>query len=448
MKQRIHMIKTLADFLEEFKVKGLSLIRENEDVDHPGLIGNMYEGLTHAMLDQAIFQNLNLKIVSGKITNARGQMTKQIDCMVVEGEGRQLPFTDDWIYHYSQVIAVVEVKKNLFSSDLASSFENLKTVLDVSREPERDGDQYIVEALRDAWRGMLRTELPRREEVDFLPEEQQAIYHTLFMEAYFPVRIVIGYYGYKTENSLREGFANLLEDNLQRGIRKGFGIGSFPTLIICGNNSIIKNNGMPYFMPFNYNKPFYWHISVSSNKTPIVHLLEVIWTRLSYKYELSSIIFGDDFDFAPTHPFLDCKFAKLPDGTMGWAYDYHIFTDDALNTSQTAPSWQPAFISQVQASVLVLLTRTGSINYETDASLFNLIHQAETNVDSFINELVNTGLIYKKGPEIRFLKDRCEIIALPDGRFAAGENKSGELSYWLNKYWDERKQNKDDQGNA
>jgi hypothetical protein len=432
------MIKTVADFLEEFKSKGLSMINENKDVDHPGLIGNMYEGLTQAMLDKAIFQNLNLKIVSGKITNAKGQMTKQIDCMLVEGEGRKLPFTNDWIYHYNQVIAVIEVKKNLFSSDLASSYENLKSVLDVSREPERDGDHYIVEALRDAWRGMLRTELPLRQEVDYLSEEKQAIYHTLFMEAYFRVRIVIGYYGYKTENSLREGFVNLLEESLRQGIRKGFGIGSFPSLIICGNNSIIKNNGMPYFRPFNYNNPFYWHISVSSNKTPIVHLLEVIWTRLSYKYDLSSSIFGDDFDFAPTHPFLDCKFSKLPDGTMGWEYNYQLYTDDALNAPQSITVWQPAFISQLQAEVLLLMTRTGSVNYITDTSFINLMADSAKDVDDIVNNLVSTGLVYKKENEIHFLTDRCEIVVLPSGEFVAGENKSGELSHWLNKYLNER----------
>jgi hypothetical protein len=143
------MIKTVSDFLEEFKAKGLAMIRVNEDIDHPGLIGDMYEGLTHAMLKEAVFQNLDLKIVSGKITNTKGQMTKQIDCMLVKGEGRKLPFTDEWVYHYSQVIAVIEVKKNLFSSDLASSYENLKSVLDVSREPEQPGEQYMTEILRD-----------------------------------------------------------------------------------------------------------------------------------------------------------------------------------------------------------------------------------------------------------------------------------------------------------
>lgn len=433
------MIKTVADFLEEFKRKGLSSIIENEDVNHPGLIGNMYEGLTQAIINKAIFQQLNLRIVSGKITNLKGQMTKQIDCMVVEGEGRQLPFTDNWVYNYNQVIAVIEVKKNLFSSDLSSSYENLKTVLDVSREPEKDGDSYIIEALRDAWRGMLRTELPFHHEVDSLPEDKQAIYHTLFMEAYFPVRIVIGYYGYKTENSLREGFVNLLEESLQKGIRKGFGIGSFPSLIICGNNSIIKNNGMPYYIPFSYENNFYWHIAASSNKTPIVHLLEVIWTRLSYKYKLSSTIFGDDFDSAPMHPFLDCKFSKLPNGIMGWEYNYQIYEDDALNTPQLEVKWQPVFITQIQAQVLLLLNQFGSLNFITDISLLNLIEKSKKNTVDFINDLISTGLVYKKENEIYFLTDRCEIVFLSNGDIVAGENKSGQLSNWLYKYSNEKK---------
>jgi hypothetical protein len=180
------MIRTVSDFLSELKSKGTELIKKYEIIDHPVLIGDMYEGLTQDLLNRAIFEGLNLKIVGGKIINSKGDVSNEIDCMIVEGEGEQVPFTEKHIYHFTQVIAVIEVKKSLYSNTLGDSFSNLKTVIDISREPEKDGDDYIIRSLRDAWRAMLRTELPKRHELDSYSETEQTIYHTLLMEAYFP----------------------------------------------------------------------------------------------------------------------------------------------------------------------------------------------------------------------------------------------------------------------
>jgi hypothetical protein len=107
------MIKTVSDFLAELKSKGTELIKKYEIVDHPVLIGDMYEGLTQEILNKSIFVGLNLKIVGGKIKNLKGDLSSEIDCMLVEGEGEKLPFTEKYIYHFTQVIAVIEVKKIL-----------------------------------------------------------------------------------------------------------------------------------------------------------------------------------------------------------------------------------------------------------------------------------------------------------------------------------------------
>lgn len=434
------MIRTIADFLEQLKTKGLSTISENEDVNHPGMIGDMYEGLTKAILEKAIFEGFNLKIVSGKISNTKGEMTNQIDCMIVEGEGRQLPFSGDWVYHYHQVIAVIEVKKNLFTDDLSSSHENLRSVIQVSRTPEKDGENYIIRALRDAWKSMLRTELPYRHEVDSLPEHEQALYHTLLMEAYFPVRIVIGYYGFKTEHSLRQGFYKFLLNNYKKGNVRGFGPGSLPNLIICGNNSIIKNNGMPFGLPFNYSEKYYWNLCVSSNETPIVHLLEFIWTRISYKYKISSSsIFGRDMDYARTLRFIDCCVELLPESKVGWGYKYFFISAESLEEGVLAekpelPVWEPVFLTSLQFVVLQVLIQKEFLNYTTDTDFIKAVTKEGFSVDTFIDELVATSLVYKKNSEIRFLTDMCAFAILPDGRNIAGENKNGNFTHWINNY--------------
>ncbi|WP_322518581.1 hypothetical protein [Chitinophaga sancti] len=52
----------------------------------------------------------------------------------------------------------------------------------------------------------------------------------------------------------------------------------------------------------------------------------------------------------------------------------------------------------------------------------------------FIEKLVETGLVYVKKGQIRFLTDQCMFAILRDDRFAAGENKNGNFSNWIKNY--------------
>lgn len=284
---------------------------------------------------------------------------------------------------------------------------------------------------------MLRIELPRREELESFPLDQQYIYHTLLMEAYFPLRIVFGYFGFKTEFKLRESFANFLGDKAHYKPARGFGVGSLPSLIICGGNSIIKNNGMPYGMPF-IKEEFYWPIYVTSPDNPIHHLLEFIWTRLSYKFGISSSIFGADFDFEPVHRYINCKVSRDNEGNPGWEYKYYHFSHEVLNqTKREKIAWTPSFLTKKQFIIILQLCQHEYINIE-DEEFKTSITEDGTILDNFINQLVETGLVYQKGNEIRLLTDECQTLILPDGRFCAGENKNGELSHWLNAYIEKR----------
>lgn len=427
------MIKTVSDFLEELKTKGTELIKQNEIIDHPVLIGDMYEGLTQDLLNRAVFDGLNLKIVGGKIKNSKNELSGEIDCMIVEGNGEKLPFCDKYIYHFSQVIAVIEVKKSLYSNTLDDSYSLLKSVIDVSREPEKDGDKYINRALRDAWKSMLKTELPKRSELESFNETEQYIYHTLLMEAYFPIRIVFGYFGFKDEYNLREAFANYIDNKAKSKQTKGYGAASLPHLIICGNSSIIKNNGMPYAMPFSKER-FYWPIYVTSPENPIHHLLEIIWTRLSYKFNISSSIFGSDFDCELVHKYINCKLAKDNNGKFGWMYNYYQMSRKNLNqkaNNDEKTKWAPTFLTENQFNIILLLFRVGSLNYVENSGIKKSIEKDGVDLEDMVESLVNTGLVYKRNNEISLLTDECQALILPDGRYCVGENKNGELTKWI-----------------
>ena len=192
---------------------------------------------------------MNLSQLNDKINNNDGDLSSQVDCMIVVGEGKLIPFTNKYIYHYSQVIAVIEVKKTLNKQQLFGSYDNLKSIINVSRSLDSEVEPYVMRLFRKSWQLLTNTELPERENLDKLPEKMQYIYHTLLMEAYFPLRIVLGYFGYASELSLRDGFADMLDEKIEKNTRRGYGIGSFPNLIICRNNSLIKWNAFCCSIP-------------------------------------------------------------------------------------------------------------------------------------------------------------------------------------------------------
>src|ERR1700687_4623636 len=123
------MIKTVASLLAAFSEAEVREI-EKAGIKHAPTIGSMYEGLTSTLLHKAIPEGLGLQVVSGFIDDGQGNLTDQIDCMLVKGTGISVPFTILFKWHIKDVIAVLEVKKNLFSSELADAHGDLRKVLE------------------------------------------------------------------------------------------------------------------------------------------------------------------------------------------------------------------------------------------------------------------------------------------------------------------------------
>lgn len=253
------------------------------------------------------------------------------------------------------------------------------------------------------------------------------------MEAFHPLRIVIGYYGYTTEYGLREGFVKKLEEIMKDGPVKGYSPGSFPSLYICGNNTIIKNNGMPMGIPLT-NEEFYFPVLISSTERPMYHLLELIWTRLSYKFGISSDIFGDDYDIEAAHPFISCKERKIDDDNWGWEFMYHPYTRKQLSAPLVSQPWMPTEVSKPEYTLLNVLSRVGSVEFDTDKQFQKFIEDNSLNTANFLKELAVKRLIYIDEGKVGLLVDELHIVFSPDGKVYAGENKSGEMTnYFLKK---------------
>ncbi len=191
------MIETVADLLLELKNREVDLFKKYDIISHAPTIGEMYEGLSKTILKQTIFKDLNLKVSSGFIINQEKQISEQIDCMLVVGDGDEIPQTNDEIFPIAQVIAVIQVKKNLYSNDLISSHKNLLSVTKLVEEQTEEEYHNIL--LKDIFRSICQRELPSKDELPKLSIDLQYIYDVLLLEAFYPCQIIWGYNGFATE---------------------------------------------------------------------------------------------------------------------------------------------------------------------------------------------------------------------------------------------------------
>lgn len=417
------MIETVHELLAAMKEKGIEDIEPYLNIGHNPTIGDMYEGLTHQLMEGAIFKNFNMHVVSGKITNASGQFSKQIDCMIVIGEGEKLPYSDNYIYNINNVIAVVEVKKKLFSNELSDAYNNLKSVVDITT-PDRDLKK--VDMIRDAFTSISKMGFPKRDQVDSLEEKYQMLYHILTVECLLPIRVIFGYEGFSSEKSLRDKFVEYISRQADSTTgKKGFGAHSLPNLIIAKENSLIKTNGMPYSITFNGENEYCWIASYRRN--PLLIFLELLWTRLTYMYDVSANIFGLDLIEEALIPLLTANGTK-----KGWEYTVIEYSEQEMVDMDKDLKWQPTRLSKGE---FILLSRL-CIGEEViiDESLDNWAKSLNENIQYIIEHLNNERLVYCENGLMKLLTKECMCVTLPDLGYCAADNYDGRMTRWLTKY--------------
>jgi len=421
------MINTIADLLQHFKEQEEAIL-ETQGIKHPTTIGNMYEGLTRDILQKAIPSYLDLSVTNGFIYNDEGKISKQIDCMLVSGEGTAIPHTDSFKYNIHNVIAVIEVKKNLYASTLADSYANLLSVTNISTPKN-----LSMALFRDAFRTITRKTLPARSELNTLPFHIQMIYHALVVELSLPIRIVFGYNGFKTEESLRESFYEYLNAHL---VQSGFGPTCLPNIVICESFSLLKLNGMPYAGNLQND---YWRLYASCRHNPLVLLLEIIWTRLSYLYKLPTEVFGEDLIIEGFNAFISAKCVQ-GEKVNGWIYNCEVIPENLLITGAPKKRWEPIYLDDIQFVIMNELCKKGEID-TLKADFITYLQKNNYTLDTFVKSLVDTDLVACEDGHLKLLTDECKCAVLPDGSLIAGEDKSGRLLRWMNKFVEEWRQN-------
>jgi hypothetical protein len=91
------MIKTLADILEGFAAEERKKL-DVYNITHAPTVGAMYEGLSRTILQKAIPRELRLKVIEGFVYFG-DEISGQIDCMLVRGDGEKIPYTDKYKWH-------------------------------------------------------------------------------------------------------------------------------------------------------------------------------------------------------------------------------------------------------------------------------------------------------------------------------------------------------------
>lgn len=421
-------INTIADLLNEFILAEKEFLNQ-QDIKHPTTIGTMYEGLTETILKKSVFSGLNLRIVKNSFIAG---CTTEFDVMLVEGDGEKIPYADRYKYRPEQIIAIIQVKKNLYSKDIKDGFNNLQFIIDYfeSKEPEK----FTYRLFRDSFRAICSKDISSIKSNE-LTEYEEFIFDTLKVESLLPIRVIWGYNGFASEFNFRESFYDYLKENLTTDLNKvipGFGPHNFPNLIFSGQFTMLKQNGMPFGCPMQEEN--WWSFYTTSSFNPTKFFLEAIWTRLSYKFQLPTEIFGEDLIIESVNRFLDCRIKKW-DGNYGWEYSYFTMDNELLKGNPGATEWQPVVLDIIQHTIISELCNKGEIDLIADKELEPYIKKdgLYKSLNDFIEKLKSTGLVFVESNKLKLLTDQCQCAILPNGDFVAGENKSGRFTNWIMK---------------
>jgi len=414
------MIRNLADLLKQIIETERETLRSVR-ITHGPTIGEMYEGLTAGVLHQCLPDGLDLKVSRGFATNGEGGLSHEIDCIIAIGDGEAIPYTSKSIFHISKIVATIEVKKTMNPTEFGDAFEKMKEIRDIFIQwtIKQDPNILINHTMLDrAYRGIRLASPP----VELHPNDpESSIYAILKNEMAAPLRIIIGYDGWQKEATLRDNLFSFLGDK-----DEGYGVGTFPNLIISGKNSLVKINGYPYMHPSVDGE---WPFMCSTHCNPLIPLLEMLWTKLSFTNKLPPF-WGDDQEFEGMTPCLWGKVGFIK-GRYGWAFRMSNVKESELKTTPETAEWEPVEIDDTQHTIFMVMGQEGTIDIN-DARFEEFLVSIGQDKSSFISGLLETGLITCEDDKLVYLTTKC-TTCICNGKIYAADNYANQLTIWTAK---------------
>lgn len=419
------MIRSVADLLKKFIDRERQVLDAYE-ITHGPTIGSMYEGLTRTILDKTIPVELGIQVVSG-FAFLGSQLSGEIDCMVVRGDGEKIPYTEKYKWHISNVIAVLEIKKTLSADEIADSYDHLRAVSRLyAKYVESDeavGVNIDLSMPRRVFSQMTGLVPPTYSQIITLPYDLHVLHEILVCEYLGPVRIVMGHHGWKKEKTLRDHIVKLLQARIANPY--GMGAGSFPQLIIGGEFALVKLNGLPYVGPLIDGM---WPVLASTCHNPLRILLELIFTKIDSLLS-TTLAMDDSIEEEAMSCCLRAKAVKHGE-VQGWEYMYDNLSSESLKERGANSEWQPTELTLAQFTIVNRLCAEGEVRID-DPDFMSYVSREPGGQSEFVDGLVRTRLVAVEGQTLRLTTVNCTTLITNDGKYTACENSSGQMEVWL-----------------
>jgi hypothetical protein len=422
------MITTLAALLEALRTTEAEVLKKH-DIKHGPTIGDMYEGLTREILSRAIPAELGLRVVEGFIEGLDGEKSNQGDVLLVRGDGRQIPYTDKFIWPIQNVLAIFEVKKTLYSDSLKDAFTKMWKVSELHKAFQVAGG-YDGKDVSFGHKNFAKLTgfYPKLSQVDNLPDPLPLIHYSMLSEQLAPIRIILGYEGFVDEAGLRKGIIRFLLEN-GAGANRGFL--SLPSLVICRQASVIKSNGMPYYCPLDDYREW-WHTMASNSENPTRLLLEAIWTKISAETGLS-LPMDDSLNQEKFAPFLRQKFVEVAnDGVIQSGFACECFESDPASCSDEQPFWQPHDADLVEYVTLMRAGQSGFVTID-DPHFQQFAIDHGTTALEILTSLVRKRVLAWTDITQRIarpIENSFATVFTPDGKSIVSD-QAGLLGLWI-----------------
>ena len=369
-------------------------------------------------------ESLDLRVTHGLVEGVDGSRSGQIDCMLVRGEGIQIPHTSGHIWMVKDVLAVFEVKKTLFRGELSDAHDQLSVVLDQFWDFLAEGrdSRFDITASRYVFGQIVGRPVP--DELETLDYYLGMLYHSIVAEQISPIRVVFGYGGFANEFTLRKGFLKFIKD---REAGPGLTASSLPSMVISGESSIVRFNGHPYYLQLRQGR---FLLYASSSENPLLVLLNLLLTKISYLYGAPEW-FSGDLTMERFAPLMWTRAVERDgDNEASWLYLPHQIRKKelVLLASEAQIEWEPLPITEFQFVIINSIGRHG-----LSRELYENLSLNEPDAERQIQELREHGLTGWSGDRLVFLTEECTTMITGDGAVAADGSDPRFTTWFLNK---------------
>jgi hypothetical protein len=417
-------LKIIADALKAIMDREKEILNQHE-VKHGPTIGDMYEGLTKSLLERLNLSGLGLKVVSG-FMRAGEELSGQLDCMIVLGQGQKINYLDKYVYPARQVLAVIEIKKTIYARQFEDAYGQLADVLRVSKldlKRQEEEGSLKFSTLRPALEYMkvFGERPPKYDDKKVLGLNRRMVYQWLVDEHLAPLRIAIGYYGFKTQSGFREAIGSFYEakENLA-----GYGVLDMPSLVISENSSIVKTAGLPYSGAWHDEAGWLWLCSSGAN--PALLLLEFLIDRIERVLGVT-IDRGDDVNLELNNPLVSSMPLSLKDRVL--RVTHNIVPADEIYESDGVEQWEPYRLTLEEKELLELVSARGSLLVA--GQIMNSFRARHKIIDAslFIGKMLAARVVLRTNGELAIYPGM--VIVKVQDEFYCADNSGGRFAQWV-----------------